>query len=99
VFPVSYEHYLHIKSKAIPVTGRGDALVFPVRYEHYLHIKSKTIPITGRGGPWGCEMLIPHCLHSWLTDGCEVILMHYTLLTLQAHFLFEPTVTTVLTSG
>jgi hypothetical protein len=33
VFPVRYEHHLHIiKSKAVPVTGRGGLQVFPVRY-------------------------------------------------------------------
>jgi hypothetical protein len=43
VFPGRQEHQLHIKSKAIPVTGRGRPHVFPVRYEHP-HIKSKAIP-------------------------------------------------------
>jgi hypothetical protein len=27
VFPVRYEHHLHIKSKVIPVTGRGGLYV------------------------------------------------------------------------
>jgi hypothetical protein len=41
VFPVRYEHHLHIKSKAIPVTGPGglygrDMLIIP----HYLDNRS-----------------------------------------------------------
>jgi hypothetical protein len=46
VSPVRYEHRLHIKSKAIPVTGRR---VSPVRYEHRLHIKSKNGGCEGVG--------------------------------------------------
>jgi hypothetical protein len=38
VFPVWYEHHLHIKSKAIPVTGRGGhscvSYVVPTSYAH-----------------------------------------------------------------
>jgi hypothetical protein len=44
MFPVRNKHHLHIKRKAIPVTGGGGLYVFPVRYEHHLHIKSKAIP-------------------------------------------------------
>jgi hypothetical protein len=44
VFPVRYEHLLHIKGKAMPVTG-----VFPVRYENHLQtpwplVRERTIP-------------------------------------------------------
>jgi hypothetical protein len=45
VFPVWYQHHLHMKSKAISV------VVVTVRYEHHLHIKIKAISVTGRGGP------------------------------------------------
>jgi hypothetical protein len=45
VSPMRYKH-VHIKSNAIPGTGRED--VFPLRYGHHLHIKSKAIAVTGR---------------------------------------------------
>jgi hypothetical protein len=54
VFPVRYEYHLHIRSKALPLTGRGDLYVFPVRCEYHLHIKSKALPLTGRGGLYAC---------------------------------------------
>jgi hypothetical protein len=51
MFPVRYEHHLHIKSKAISVTARGGLYVRFLRYEHHLNIKkSKAIPVIGRGG-------------------------------------------------
>jgi hypothetical protein len=46
MFPVRYEHHLHKKGKAIPVTGLED--MFPVRYEHHLYITGKAIPVTGQ---------------------------------------------------
>jgi hypothetical protein len=51
VFPVRYEHHLHIKSKAIPVNRAWWYIgVFPVRYEYHLHVKSKATPVRGHGG-------------------------------------------------
>jgi hypothetical protein len=50
VFPVNYEHHLHIQSNAIPVTGREVLYVFLVRYELHLCIKSNAISVTDRGG-------------------------------------------------
>jgi hypothetical protein len=53
VIPVRYELHLHIRRKAIPVTGAWRVTgVLRVRYEHLPHIKSKAIPITDRGGPY-----------------------------------------------
>jgi hypothetical protein len=52
VFPVRYEHHVHIKGYSYPCNIPWWPIrVSAVRYKHYLHIKSKTIPITGRGGP------------------------------------------------
>jgi hypothetical protein len=48
VFPVRYEHHLHIKGNVIPVAGREGPLVFPVKYEHNLHIKGNVITVAGR---------------------------------------------------
>jgi hypothetical protein len=39
IFPVRCEYYLHIKRKAILITGRGG--VFSARYEHHVRIKLK----------------------------------------------------------
>jgi hypothetical protein len=50
VFPMRYEHHLHINNKAIPVRGRGGPYVFPVGYKHHLHVNSKAIPVSVRGG-------------------------------------------------
>jgi hypothetical protein len=52
MLPVRYEHHLHMKSKAMSVTGCGGPGVFLVRYKLHLHIKSKAIPVTGRGGTY-----------------------------------------------
>jgi hypothetical protein len=52
VFPVRYEHHIHIKW-SYPCNRPWKPIgVFPVRYEHHIHIKSKAVPVTGRGGPW-----------------------------------------------
>jgi hypothetical protein len=48
VFPVRYDH-LHIKSKAISVTGRGGSYVFSVCYEHHLYINCNVIRVIWRG--------------------------------------------------
>jgi hypothetical protein len=48
VFPARYEHHLHTKSEAIPVTGSEQwRPVFPVRHGHHLHTKCEAIPLTG----------------------------------------------------
>jgi hypothetical protein len=49
MFPVRYEHHIHIKTKAAPVTGRGSPYIFPVRYEHHLHIEKLRCPCNR---PW-----------------------------------------------
>jgi hypothetical protein len=75
VFLVKYGHQLYIKSKAIPVTGRGGPYVCFLCGTDIIYIlKSNAFPVTGRGDPWSCEVLkILHCLGNRLTDGGEVV--------------------------
>jgi hypothetical protein len=53
MFPVQDEHPLHIKSKAIPITGHGGLWVFKTsRIPHFLESKltdgNKVFSLTGR---------------------------------------------------
>jgi hypothetical protein len=50
VFPVRYEHHLHIKQYSYPRNRPWRPIgVFPVMYEHHLHIKQYSYP---RSRPW-----------------------------------------------
>jgi hypothetical protein len=52
VFPVRYEHYLHIKSRTIPGHRPWRPIGgFPARYKHHPHTKNKSLPARGNGGP------------------------------------------------
>jgi hypothetical protein len=53
MFPVMYDHYLHLKSKAIPVTGRGglqgcDMLRIPHCLDNRLTDGGEVVSLTHR---------------------------------------------------
>jgi hypothetical protein len=51
VFPVRYEHHLHIENKAISVNRPWRPVrMFPVKYEYDLHIIKQSFSLTGHGG-------------------------------------------------
>jgi hypothetical protein len=50
VFPVRYEHHLHIKSKAIPVTGSGGPYCETSRLPHCLDNRLTAAVVSLRAG-------------------------------------------------
>jgi hypothetical protein len=64
VFPVRYEHNLHIKKHSHLLKRLWKPIgVFPVRYEHHIHIKIIAISVTGHGGPYVFSVKYEHHVH------------------------------------
>jgi hypothetical protein len=65
MFPVKYEHHLHILKQSYALRRRPwkPTVEFLVRYEHHLGIKRKAISVTGRGGPYVFPVRYDHHLH------------------------------------